>query len=315
MREMSTLQLRQYADSYLESNVYNPEAWNNVRRSFGDSTESQLRPTTRTAEPLETRLGEPILSFENRNRMSVDYFTQELMKKAGTRFHEEFDSIRVFPVQYKENGIAAMTIELTKGKEKLVYTYCMDNRDALLVELGTEIGRKQDFFDYSGGKVSPFLDEFRVLQAMDVFGEPVEREEFQWIVDAFQNERNLFPYDIDKIYQKEIGNRTAFVVHTSDMLRSYTKVFSLTPAEEFLLKEGETDFHGIKIINRGNAVHARPRLERDFDEAPTEEEMKKILDQLELAYASEIKIKRFKGEMAAWINNATEFGIVTILRT
>ncbi|MBW2963636.1 hypothetical protein KY306_02585, partial [Candidatus Woesearchaeota archaeon] len=81
--DMPVMQLRQYADSYLESEIYNPESWDAVRRAFGQP-ESKPKPITRTQpEPLEKRLGEPIHSYEDRNRVSVDYFTQELMKKAG----------------------------------------------------------------------------------------------------------------------------------------------------------------------------------------------------------------------------------------
>ncbi|MCK4589068.1 MAG: hypothetical protein KAT77_01400 [Nanoarchaeota archaeon] len=305
-------------EDYHDNQEYDSEDWYENRNFCSNRTLfSQLKE-----KPLEKRLGEPVASYQEVYRQETDYLTQDLLKKAGTRERDEFDSVKRFPVNYKDNGTSALTVEITKGKETLLYTYLMDSREALLFELGWELGRT-NVFDYSGGKVSPKLESPKIDEIEKVFGPPVDRERFQWVVDAF-HDQHLFHWDIEKIYRKDIGNRNAFAVYSNPDGRDKSILFTLTPTEEFLIQnEDKIDLSHIQYINKQGLCRAPQYDWHTALKNPSQEKRKEIRQKLKkVAHLGEkdwclgdIKFKDIGKETVVWVDykDLDTSGIFTIL--
>lgn len=302
------------------SNDYRDDQVYNHQDSFENSRESSSKPIAHLNQrPLSELYGSPIRSFQTAPFEAYDEVTKNFLRRAGFNPLHLLDRVSLH-LQYRENDTAAFALEVENNQDTLTHIILMDAHQALLRELGWYNNKQvAELAERVKGFKSPILRESTPEDLKKVFGQPLNQEQSQKIAQAFEKSfMRFYLREADlSIYRKNIGSRNAYAIHVDTSsnelcIERRTRLFSLTPAEEFLIQnEDEISLSHIQTIQENGLCRApQYSWHNDLDD-PSPEKRKELSQRIkETSWSgiknwnfNDLKFKEIGKETLVWLTH------------
>ena len=317
---MGTLGRR--SNDYRDDQVYNHQDWFETGRTSKPIAPLKPRPSSELYGP-------PIHSFQTAPFEAYDQVTKHFLRKAGFNPLHLLDRVALH-LQYRENDTAAFALEVENKGGTLTHIILTDSHQALLRELGWYQDKQvAELAEHVKGFKSPILRESTTETLEKVFGHPLNPDQSKKIAEAFEKSYMNFYFDKANltIFKKNIGDKNAYAVHVNLSPNEIcperrTRLFSLTPAEEFLIQsEEESSLNQIQEINQSGICRAY-RYSHPALENPSEEKYEELWQRLiktpvlDKQVLGEIKFKKLGKETLVWVDfeGRSSPGAFTVLR-